>query len=39
VTKPANANKRMSILYYIHSMPPTCFGHTFSHLQGGYYKG
>jgi hypothetical protein len=34
VTKPENAHK-CSKLYYIHSKPPTCFGHTCEYPRGG----
>ena len=34
VTKPTNACKHLTV-YYVHSMPSTCFGHSCGHPQGG----
>ena len=42
VVKPQCAYKQLrvnyysyTVSYYIDSMTPTCFGHTYGHLQGG----
>ena len=34
ISKPTNASKRIEE-YYKHIIPPTCFGHTCDHRQGG----
>ena len=42
VTKPRNVYKCVRVpyivLYYIHNIPPTCFGQTCGHPQGGAVK-
>ena len=32
ISKPTNAH--CMIVYYTHRIPPTCFGHSYDHLQG-----
>ena len=34
ISKPTSACKCVEV-YYKHSKPPTCFGHSCDHLQGG----
>ena len=34
ISKPTSARQSMNV-YYTHCIPPTCFGHSCGHLQGG----
>ena len=34
ISKPRNAHDCMKV-FYTHRIPPTCFGHSCGHLQGG----